>query len=214
MIIQKNYSYCVLGCLAFSSMMFASQYKLNDSQQLVRDVGECGGSLVRLVAYDQEGIFGQDERGMHRCFELQDRIEALNRQFEKLRTELRERGRNLKNMYQDQDANANDPHQVAKAMKEQSALDIDAKLAQQEYQTRMGQMQGEFLKEVQSVIQELAEESEWDVVLPIDKKASYLAAKVDVTDTIIKRLNEKYRAKQRAKKFSESTKKESSSAKS
>lgn len=210
MVFRRKCSYYLLLHVIFSSVIVAaSQTSGNDSQHLVRDVGECGGALVRLVVYDQEAVFGQDERGMHRCFELQDRIDTLNREFEKRRTDLRERGRNLKNLYQDQDMNAGDPHQVAKAMKEQSALDIDAKLAQQEYQTRMGQMQGEFLKEVYSAIQELAEEFEWDVVLPIDKKSAYATSKVDVTDKIIKRLNEKYRAKQRAKKFSESTKKDS-----
>jgi Skp family chaperone for outer membrane proteins len=214
MIIQRNYIGSMLLCMVLGTSINASSSKESDTQQLVRDVGECGGTIVRLVAYDQEAIFGQDERGMHRCFELQDRLESLNREFEKRRTDLRERGRNLKTLYQDQEANANDPQQMAKAMKEQSALDIDAKLAQQEYQTRLGNMQGEFLKEVQAVIQELADEFDWDIVIPVDKKSSYVAPKVDVTEKIIKRLNEKYRAKQRAKKFAESNKKENATAKS
>ena len=203
MIITKHYVSWMVLCAAFSTTVHAAASKINDAQQLVRDVGECGGTIVRLVAYDQGDIFGQDERGMHRCFELQDLLDSLNREFEKKRSDLRDRSRNLKSM----DMDASDPQQMAKAMKEQSALDIDAKLAQQEYQTRMGTMQTDFLKEVQAAIQELASEFEWDIVIPVDKKSSYVTSKVDVTEKIIKRLNDKYRAKQRAKKFADSSKK-------
>jgi Skp family chaperone for outer membrane proteins len=170
----------------------------------VNDLGECGGVMVRAVVYDQKALFSQKEDGAYNCFQLQAQIDGLNQEFERKKLDLRDRSRSLKTNEIDQ----TDPSQMAMAMKEQSALEIDAKLLQQEFQMRMNQLQGEFLQSVQEVIRELAAEFEWGLVLPIDSDMAFAIEKIDVTKKIVARLNDKFRAKQRAKKFADPAKKE------
>jgi len=168
--------------------------------QSIKDIGECGGAFVRFVAYDQESVFGQDEQGNYRCFELQEKVDALNHEFDKRKADLRERGHLLRQRYQDQEMVAQDPRLSAEMMKEQNGLEIDAKVASQEFQTRLGKIHESFLRSVQAAIRELAEDNEWEVVVPLDKKSSYIVSKADVSEKIIKHLNAKYREQQRSKK--------------
>lgn len=181
----------------------ATAPKRTDGQQLVSDLGECGGALVRLVTYDQEVIFGQNDRGDQNSFQLQDYLKELNGEFEEVRRDLQNRGKKMHAASQEQDPT--DLQSMAKTMKDQNALEIDSKLAQQKYQKSFAELQGKFLKEVLEAIKELAEEFGWDVVLPVDKKSAFVAEKVDVTDQILRRLNDKYRERDRkkTKKFSE-----------
>lgn len=171
-----------------------------DCNQAVKNLGECGGSFVRFVAYDQEALFGQDEQGNYRCFELQEKVDELNREFDKRKSDLRERSRVMRERYQDQEMVAQDPRASAEMMKEQNALEIDAKVASQEYQMRLGKINELFLRSVQNALRDLAEDNDWDIVMPYDRKSSYVTTRSDVTEKIIKYLNSKYREQQRTKK--------------
>lgn len=171
-----------------------------DCNQAVKELGECGGSFVRIICYDQEALFGQDEQGNYRCFELQEKVDGLNREFDKRKSDLRERSRLMRERYQDQEMVAQDPRASADMMKEQNALEIDAKVASQEYQMRLAKINELFLRSVQSALRELAEENDWEIIIPYDRKSSYVVTRSDCTEAIIKHLNSNYREQQRAKK--------------
>jgi len=155
------------------------------------------------------------DTGKYRCFELQDRIETVMKELEQLQSTLRDRERDFQKLAREQEAAAlYDVDQMATIMKAQNNLDIDRKVLMQMRQTRIPQICMTFLHdEVHEILVELQKEFGWDVIKTYDVKTDVVAEKSDITELVISRLNDKYRAKQRAKKFSENIKQDSSSKK-
>jgi Skp family chaperone for outer membrane proteins len=201
---QKNgYMLGLLATMGFTCDVLLASNKGKEAvcPPLVSDIGECGGvSVVRVVVYNQGDIFGKNARGEYNCFALQSSFDEIDKTFMDLRKELNDRSRNLKLSSQEQDPTNMDD--MAKMMKEQHALEIDAKLAQQRYQEQVARMQEDFLREVKAAIEDLAEQYSWELALPIDSRTAVVRGdKIDVTSEIIKFLNNKHRAKQRTKTF-------------
>jgi len=164
-----------------------------------------------VLKYNKRALFTEkDEQGRYGVLWYDEKMTEINREFEKLDSDLQKRRRVLQQALQEEGNNPQvSPAHMAKLAKEQNALQIDAEFLQKEYAARVAKLQAEFEDKIKDVVDELREKLGVGGIEAADFKSSSFHDSLDVTKAVKKELNDQYRAEQRAKKFgSETTKSE------
>lgn len=123
-----------------------------------------------------------------------EKIQDMQARFQRDVKKLREQGKN--------DADAE-----AELMKLENDIQVDAKAYQAFSQKEFGKIQGFFAAKVNKVAEVIALKEGWTLVLAlVPGQTLYVSDSCNITDKVIAKLNEDYRAEQRVKKFSTSKK--------
>jgi hypothetical protein len=200
-------------CLLMSSAVYAGETKTEIKKE--HSTGKSSNKTV--LKYNKRALFTEkDEQGRHRVLEYEDKKSKIDREAEKLDHELQQRSRTLQQaMMEERNTPQMNPSHMAKLAKEQNALQIDADFLQKEYSAQVAKLQAEMEDKIKEVIDELREELGVGGIEAADFKSSSYSDDLDITKMVIKKLNDQYRAEQRAKKFgAEAAKSETSTKKS
>lgn len=161
-------------------------------------------SKVAVVSFEGIADFANPEKS--ESFEFRDKMAVIAKELEKRGTKLRDMQTTFqKKLEEAKRNNKTDDDTTAELMKLQSELKIDGE-AFQKYQTNtLGKFQAEFGEKIRAAVEKIAKEQGWNMVVP--GPALYAAPECDITADVVKKLNNDYRAEQRAEKFKAETKK-------
>lgn len=158
------------------------------------------GIPAKVAVVNFDGIANVMEPEKSESFEFRDKMATIAKELEKRATKLRDLQTTFqKKLEEAKRNNKTDDDTTAELMKLQSELKIDGEAYQKRQQETLGKFQAEFMEKMHAAVEKIAKEQGWNLVFP--GPALYAAPECDITADVVKKLNNDYRAEQRAEKF-------------
>lgn len=184
--------------LFFSLLLVTSYYSVIHAQ-----VAKKVPVVAKIAVVDDERIANPYDSENSPVLKYQDLMGALKQEMNKRSSQLQAKQAQYQSLAKQVEASGKKPDAdtMAQLKKLANVIEIDAQTAERYVQEETGK----FRDEVNEAVEEIKKEQGWTHVA---SARAFLAfdKNTDITDELVERLNKKYRAEQRAKKFVKSEK--------
>lgn len=152
-----------------------------------------------VAVFDFQGIVNFDDPTKSDSLEWRDIMTDLEKNLKPRLDKLQKKQEKLQKLAKELQGGRPDEDKVAEAAQLESSLKIEAQAYQNHSQKELQKVQGQFGEKVRLTVEKVAQQEGVDIVIP--GPVLYVREKCDITKKVIERLNNDYRAEQRAKKF-------------